>query len=128
MDGPLEAEVGTSVILNCTFQIHDDEFVPKSVTWTKCNESKIICPDSDMIFHSDECDDTLRPVQDEFKGRVSLLEPDITQKNASIVIRDLRVSDTGSYQLVAYGSRNGEPWWTSFRLKKPITATGMMYC
>ncbi|XP_053289511.1 sialic acid-binding Ig-like lectin 14 [Pleuronectes platessa] len=69
-----------------------------------------------MIFHSNTFSDQ---VQSEFKGRVSLLESDVSQKNCSIIINDLKESDSGTYQLRVKAS----PSEDSFNFLQRVTVS-----
>ncbi|MEQ2317037.1 hypothetical protein AMECASPLE_038698 [Ameca splendens] len=51
----------------------------------KCRENKKAVGDSDAIFNSDIKDSPGA----EFKGKVSLLEPDVSQMSCSIMISDI---------------------------------------
>lgn len=64
-----------------------------------------------MIFSQDN-----NGVQDGLKGRVSLLEPNIAERNCSIIINDLTESDSGSYQLRLAG-------FIFFKLPLPLRST-----
>lgn len=88
----ITAEAGLCVVIPC--------FVSDSlwsrlgkILWFKC-ESQQECDKPVIIFSQDD-----NGVQDGFKGRVSLLEPNLVERNCSIIINDLTESDSGSYQL-----------------------------
>uniref|UniRef100_A0A3Q2GKQ8 Ig-like domain-containing protein n=1 Tax=Cyprinodon variegatus TaxID=28743 RepID=A0A3Q2GKQ8_CYPVA len=93
----ITAEAGLCAVIPCSFT---SRFEPKYIIWYKCEYHKEICRVSDTVFNSDKRSSN---VQSGFKGRVSLLEPDVTQKNCSIIVNDLRVSDSGYYQLRVEG-------------------------
>uniref|UniRef100_A0A674NA83 Sialic acid-binding Ig-like lectin 14 n=1 Tax=Takifugu rubripes TaxID=31033 RepID=A0A674NA83_TAKRU len=89
----IEAEAGLCVVIPCSFS-KPSSFKPQNIVWFKCDASKSECAESDIIFHLNR-----RKVQDGFKERVSLLEPDLSLENCSIIVNDLTESDSGSYQL-----------------------------
>ncbi|KAM4580555.1 sialic acid-binding Ig-like lectin 14 isoform 2-T2 [Odontesthes bonariensis] len=103
-EGKITAEAGLCIIVPCSFTTADS-FTPEHIVWYKCDPLKQTCRDSDIIFHTYE---NRERVHSGFKGRVSLLEPDVSQKNCSIVINDLKESDSGSYHLRVNGLLNGK--------------------
>ena len=114
-DAEITAEAGLCVVIPCSFSTGSG-FTLQHMVWHKCEPSKQRCGDSDIIFHSKNN----RKVQSGFKGRVSLLEPDVSQKNCSIIINDLTESDSGSYQLRVNGQSDG----FSFPLRANVSVKG----
>ncbi|XP_028280640.1 sialic acid-binding Ig-like lectin 5 [Parambassis ranga] len=111
-EGELTAEAGLCVVIPCSFTTI---FTPTHVIWYKCKTAEGKC-DSNRIFHTDKS----QSVQSEFRGRVSLLEPDVSQRNCSIMINDLRESDSGFYQLGVEGT---DPF--TFISKAAVTVKGL---
>ncbi|XP_035018914.2 sialic acid-binding Ig-like lectin 10 [Hippoglossus stenolepis] len=95
VEGEITAEAGLCVVIPCSFTVPAGIQV-SHIVWFKCEPTKDRCGDGDMIFHTNTDSDK---VQSEFKGRVSLLESDVSQKNCSIIVNDLKESDSGAYQL-----------------------------
>ncbi|XP_044215054.1 sialic acid-binding Ig-like lectin 5 [Thunnus albacares] len=95
----ITAEAGLCVVIPCIFTIADN-FNVKRVIWYKCDQGKTKC-DSDIIFDTNN-------INKNQTGRVSLLEPDLSKKNCSIIINDLTKSDSGSYQLRVTGTLGGK--------------------
>ncbi|XP_014263695.3 sialic acid-binding Ig-like lectin 16 isoform X3 [Maylandia zebra] len=97
----LTAEAGLCVVIPCSFATGFG-FTPKHIVWYKCEAYSRCDYDHQIIFHSK---DNIH-VQYGFEGRVSLLEPDIRQNNCSIIINDLKESDSGLYRIRVNGELN----------------------
>uniref|UniRef100_A0A8C9Y6I0 Ig-like domain-containing protein n=1 Tax=Sander lucioperca TaxID=283035 RepID=A0A8C9Y6I0_SANLU len=102
IEGEITAEAGLCVVIPCSFTT-SYYFTPQHIVWYKCEPSKQKCADSDMIFHTNKNNNK---TQSGFKGRVSLLEPDVSRGNCSIIVNDLTESDSGLYQLKVNGYLN----------------------
>ncbi|XP_062421575.1 sialic acid-binding Ig-like lectin 9 [Pungitius pungitius] len=121
-EGEIAAEAGLCVVIPCSFTTADG-FTPKHLVWYKCEPSNQKCGDSDMIFHSNEGN---KRVQAGFRGRVSLLEPNVGLKNCSIIINDLTESDSGSYRLrVNSLLKNRKEDGVTFKQKVTISVKGL---
>ncbi|XP_053289624.1 sialic acid-binding Ig-like lectin 14 isoform X2 [Pleuronectes platessa] len=94
VEGEITAEAGLCVVIPCSFTVPEDIKV-LHIVWFKCESTEGNCGDGDMIFNSNTFSDQVRS---EFKGRVSLLESDVSKKNCSIIINDLKESDSGEYK------------------------------
>uniref|UniRef100_A0A3Q3C3V7 Ig-like domain-containing protein n=1 Tax=Haplochromis burtoni TaxID=8153 RepID=A0A3Q3C3V7_HAPBU len=117
----LTAEAGLCVVIPCSFTTAD-EFTPKHIVWYKCIAQHRCC-EADIIFHSNK--NTDKKAQAEFEGRVSRLEPDVTQKNCSIIINDLKESDSGSYQFRVTGELNGKQDGFTFIPRVSVSVKGL---
>ncbi|XP_054483450.1 sialic acid-binding Ig-like lectin 10 [Anoplopoma fimbria] len=117
--GEIKAEAGLCVVIPCSFS-STNAFTLKHMLFMKCEPSTIICQGSDMIFSTDKNNQ----VQSGFMGRVSLLEPDMSQRNCSIIINDLTESDSGSYQLRIEYSQETNRGFT-FQLKSTVSVKGL---
>ncbi|XP_075962732.1 Schwann cell myelin protein-like [Anarhichas minor] len=116
-EGEITAEAGLCVVIPCSFTTASG-FTPQHMMWYKCEPYERRCVDSDVILHTKNSN----KVQSGFIGRVSLLEPDVSLRNCSIIINDLTGSDSGSYQLrVQSGSDNG----FTFSLKATVSVKGL---
>uniref|UniRef100_A0A665UWQ4 Ig-like domain-containing protein n=1 Tax=Echeneis naucrates TaxID=173247 RepID=A0A665UWQ4_ECHNA len=82
-EGEITAEAGLCVVIPCSFTTN---------YWFKSR---------DLV-----CTERYTNIQSEFRGRVSLLEPDVRQKTCSFIINDLKESDSGSYQFRVNGELN----------------------
>ncbi|XP_026225942.1 sialic acid-binding Ig-like lectin 14 [Anabas testudineus] len=124
-EGEITAEAGLCVVLPCSFT-NDAVFNVTGFIWHKChsatNKRCDISGTGRLIFNSSSNEN----VEPEFRGRVSLLEPDVTKKNCSIIINDLRKSDSGSYELRLVRNRNGKTDGATFPSKAIITVTDLI--
>ncbi|XP_033957394.1 sialic acid-binding Ig-like lectin 11 [Pseudochaenichthys georgianus] len=109
-EADITAEAGLCVVIPCSFSTAA-AFKTQHIVWYKCKPSNRICGDSDIIFHTNKHN---TKVQSLFKGRVSLLQPDVSQGNCSIIINDITESDSGEYQLrvngLLYGRSDGHTY------------------
>ena len=126
-EAEITAEAGLCVVIPCSFSTSSG-FTTEHMVWYKC-EGKQRCGDSDVIFHTNKNN---KKVQPQFQGRVSLLQSDVSQNNCSIIINDLTVSDSGSYQLRVNGFRqrqsggswNEVPEGFTFTLRPTVSVKG----
>ncbi|XP_049902709.1 sialic acid-binding Ig-like lectin 5 isoform X1 [Epinephelus moara] len=121
IEGEITAEAGLCVVVPCLFTT-EYGFIPQHIVWYKCEPSKQRCGDSDIIFHTNKNN---KKVQSGFKGRVSLLEPDVTQGNCSIIVNDLTESDSGSYQLRVNGFLYGREVGYTFYTRARVSVKGL---
>uniref|UniRef100_A0A8C7JJU9 B-cell receptor CD22 n=1 Tax=Oncorhynchus kisutch TaxID=8019 RepID=A0A8C7JJU9_ONCKI len=89
----ITAEKGLCAVISCTFT-HPDNIKPTAAIWFKCPASDRCDKVKNIIFHSE----TPSKAQKAYKQRVSLLETDLTKKNCSVIINDIRENDAGEYQ------------------------------
>ncbi|XP_054483010.1 myeloid cell surface antigen CD33-like [Anoplopoma fimbria] len=118
--GEIKAEAGLCVVIPCSFN-STKGFTLQRMLFMKCEPSTKTCKGPDIIFSTDENNQ----VQSGFIGRLSLLEPDMSQRNCSIIINDLTESDSGSYQLRVEGSLNNEKKGFTFQLKSTVSVKGL---
>ncbi|XP_061737879.1 sialic acid-binding Ig-like lectin 14 isoform X2 [Nerophis ophidion] len=102
----ITSEAGLCAVLRCSYSAKN--LTPQSVVWFKCDHEKKPC--TDIVFHSKNMNKT----RNSFKGKISLLEQDVSRKNCSIIIHDLSQSDSGFYQLRINGLFNGKTDGFSF--------------
>lgn len=116
----IKANAGLCFVLPCSFTT-PNSFTPLNMVWFKCESSKSKFGKSDIILHSN-----IRNVQNGFKGRVSLLEPNINRRNCSIMVSDLTESDSGFYQLRLNGvNYRGQMEGFTFLAKATVSVEGM---
>uniref|UniRef100_A0A673A1W5 B-cell receptor CD22 n=1 Tax=Sphaeramia orbicularis TaxID=375764 RepID=A0A673A1W5_9TELE len=114
----IKSEAGLCTVIHCSFTT---AFSPiASAVWHKCDESKIKCDYSDIIFHSRNQNE----IQPGFRGRVSLLEPNLYRGNCSIIINDLDQSDSGSYQFKVTGWLNQRYDRFTFSTRASVSVKG----
>uniref|UniRef100_A0A4W5RI86 Ig-like domain-containing protein n=1 Tax=Hucho hucho TaxID=62062 RepID=A0A4W5RI86_9TELE len=89
----ITVEKGQCAVISCTFT-HPDNIKPTTAIWFKCRTKDRCDEDKNITFHSE----TPSKAQEGFKQRVSLLETDLTKKNCSVIINDIRENDAGEYQ------------------------------
>ena len=118
-EGEITGEAGLCVVIPCSFTTSSN-FILRNIVWSKCEPGRN-CKDSDVIFGTNNN----RRFQPEFRGRVSLLEPDLSQNNCSIIINDVKESDSGSYELRVLGSVNGRSDRFTYPLRATVSIKGM---
>ncbi|XP_041728579.1 sialic acid-binding Ig-like lectin 10 [Coregonus clupeaformis] len=89
----ITAEKGLCAVISCTFS-HAENFNPTAAIWFKCPENGKCDQDENIIIHSE----TPSKAQEGYRKRVSLLETDLTKKNCSVIISNIRKNDSGEYQ------------------------------
>ncbi|XP_041728578.1 sialic acid-binding Ig-like lectin 5 [Coregonus clupeaformis] len=89
----ITAEKGLCAVISCTFS-HAENFNPTAAIWFKCPENGKCDQDENIIIHSE----TPSKAQEGYRKRVSLLETDMTKKNCSVIINNIRKNDSGEYQ------------------------------
>ncbi|XP_022619963.1 sialic acid-binding Ig-like lectin 14 [Seriola dumerili] len=117
----ITSEAGLCVVIPCSFTVAAG-FDVKSVIWYKCDPAdKKDCKSDTPIFNSSNNGNA----QSGFRGQVSQLEPDMSQKNCSIIINDLMESDSGSYRLRVTGPPNQKTDDCTFNSKATIKVTAL---
>ncbi|XP_014908570.1 hemicentin-1-like [Poecilia latipinna] len=111
----VRGEAGLCVVIPCSYET-DEQFTPRHMVWYKTKDQK-----ESRVFNSDNDKDT----EAGFKGRVSLLEPDVSQRNCSIMINDLTESDSGNYHFRVKGNMNGKSDGFSYRKTTDVSVSGL---
>ncbi|KAM9309863.1 sialic acid-binding Ig-like lectin 14 [Pholidichthys leucotaenia] len=111
-EGTIAAQAGLCVVLPCSFTTATG-FNVTIINWSKYDGIN-----NKKIFNSR----TNKDADSEFKGRVSLLDSDLQKKNCSIIINDLRESDSGLYELRVI---NDKDEGYSFKCRANITVTAL---
>ncbi|XP_008429455.1 sialic acid-binding Ig-like lectin 14 [Poecilia reticulata] len=114
-EGEIRAEAGLCSVIPCAFTVL---FAPARIIWYKCDNDR--CYHPEIIFHSDKNKENIKAG---FEGRVSLMEPDLAQKNCGIIINDLNVSDSGSYQVRVEGNETKDVF--TYKEKTTLSVTGL---
>ncbi|XP_053700138.1 sialic acid-binding Ig-like lectin 12 isoform X2 [Synchiropus splendidus] len=112
-DGVITAESGLCVEIPCSFKT-PQSFTPQHMLWFRCEQRHERC---DLIYSTDSS----AAIRKGFEGQVSLLESDVSQRNCSIIINDLSLSDSGWYQLRLTSKDNGYTYGT----KQEISVRGL---
>uniref|UniRef100_A0A8C8CNY9 B-cell receptor CD22 n=1 Tax=Oncorhynchus tshawytscha TaxID=74940 RepID=A0A8C8CNY9_ONCTS len=110
----ITAEKGLCAVISCTFT-HPDNIKPTAAVWFKCPTKGKCDEDKIRIFHLKEPS----KAHDGYEQRVSLLETDLTKKNCSVIINDIRENDAGEYQFRLPNSN-------TYPKKVKITVSGTM--
>ncbi|XP_029359316.1 hemicentin-1-like isoform X1 [Echeneis naucrates] len=119
-EGEITAEAGLCVVIPCSFTTNY-WFKSRDLVWYKCDPAKDKCDDSDIIFSTERYTN----IQSEFRGRVSLLEPDVRQKTCSFIINDLKESDSGSYQFRVNGELNRRKDGFTYPSRATVSVKGL---
>ncbi|XP_058504770.1 sialic acid-binding Ig-like lectin 16 isoform X2 [Solea solea] len=90
----ITAVAGLCVVIPCYFTT-PKTFIPNNLVWYKCEPIKRRCSDVETIFQSNMVN---TKIPSGFRRRVKLLKPGV-RNNCTIIISNLKVSDSGSYQL-----------------------------
>ncbi|KAL0984795.1 hypothetical protein UPYG_G00147010 [Umbra pygmaea] len=90
----ITVQTGLCAVVSCTFN-HPASFKAIATLWLKCAEDGSSCSDKNIIVQSN----TNSKVMEEYQQRVSLLETDVTKKNCSVIINNIKKSDEGYYAL-----------------------------
>ncbi|XP_076602136.1 butyrophilin-like protein 1 [Chaetodon auriga] len=89
--GPVVVKEGSDALLPCSLSTKEN-IEGKLFDWKKDGEKEV------FMYEAGVHDNNGRPGQDEqFKGRVSHFEDELKLGNASIIIRNTKVDDSGSY-------------------------------
>uniref|UniRef100_A0A3P9MH35 Ig-like domain-containing protein n=1 Tax=Oryzias latipes TaxID=8090 RepID=A0A3P9MH35_ORYLA len=119
-DEKFTAESGLCVVIPCSFQTPYN-FNLQHLVWFKCESDKR-CGDSNIIFHTNK--NKKKNIKSELLGRVSLLDPEVKNKNCSILISDLRESDSGFYQIRVIRKIKGSPDVFTFNKRTQVNVGG----
>uniref|UniRef100_A0A3B5LRA1 Ig-like domain-containing protein n=1 Tax=Xiphophorus couchianus TaxID=32473 RepID=A0A3B5LRA1_9TELE len=111
--GKVTGEAGLCVVIPCSF---NTTFTPTHIAWYKSKGNNESC-----VFNSDNDTNT----EAGFKGRVSLLEPDVSRRNCSIVINDLTESDSGYYYLRVNENLSENPDGFSYNNKTNVSVSAL---
>ncbi|XP_008429454.1 sialic acid-binding Ig-like lectin 14, partial [Poecilia reticulata] len=111
----IRAEAGLCAVIPCAFTV---PFAPERIIWLICDTDNCYYPEH--IFHSVKIKENIKAG---FKGRVSLMEPDVAQKNCSIIINDLKESDSGSYRVRVEGEETKDVF--TYKEKTTLSVTGL---